>query len=65
MPSTEISISNGLARVEHALPLEALYGYKQEEMKAVVGANSDDRAMDLEILSISVHIWLLDLEYET
>ena len=49
MPSTEISISNDLARVEHALPLEALYRYKQEEMEAVVGANSGDRAMDLEI----------------
>ena len=49
MPSTEISISNELARVEHALSMEALHKYKQEEMEAVVGADSGDRAMNLGI----------------
>ena len=49
MPSTEISSSHEFARVVHALPLVASYGYKQEEMEAIVGAHSGDRAMDLEL----------------
>ena len=42
MPSTKISSSHELAGVVHAFPLVALYGYKQEEIEAVVSAHLGD-----------------------